>query len=188
MNHLPLIIKREYLTKVKNKSFIVMTILSPILVIVLITVVAYLSQLNNDKQRTICILDETGLVQDVFKSEDNTTYNILENMSLVDAKELVRQTEAYGLLHLQGSDNLDSISGHIKFYSEESPSLTIISNLESKIDKKIENLKLQEKGVDIAMIEASKTNVNINQESFDGEKTSKFPFGEVIRISTESWR
>ena len=173
MNHLPLIIKREYLTKVKNKSFIVMTILSPILVIVLITVVAYLSQLNNDKQRTICILDETGLVQDVFKSEDNTTYNILENMSLVDAKELVRQTEAYGLLHLQGSDNLDSLSAHIKFYSEESPSLTIISNLESKIDKKIENLKLQEKGVDIAMIEASKTNVNINQESFDGEKTSK---------------
>jgi len=173
MNHLPLIIKREYLTKVKNKSFIVMTILSPILVIVLITVVAYLSQLNNDKQRTICILDETGLVQEVFKSEDNTTYNILENMSLVDAKELVRQTEAYGLLHLEGSDNLDSISGHIKFYSEESPSLTIISNLESKIDKKIENLKLQEKGVDIAMIEASKTNVNINQESFDGEKTSK---------------
>ena len=165
MNHLPLIIKREYLTKVKNKSFIVMTILSPILVIVLITVVAYLSQLNNDKQRTICILDETGLVQEVFKSEDNTTYNILENMSLVDAKELVRQTEAYGLLHLQGSDNLDSISGHIKFYSEESPSLTIIANLESKIDKKIENLKLQEKGVDIAMIEASKTNVNINQES-----------------------
>ena len=76
MNHLPLIIKREYLTKVKNKSFIVMTILSPILVMILISVVAYLSQLNNDKQRTIFILDESGLVQDIFKSEDNTIYNI----------------------------------------------------------------------------------------------------------------
>ncbi len=49
MNHLPLIIKREYLTKVKNKSFIVMTILSPIIMIAIIAVVAYLSQLNNDK-------------------------------------------------------------------------------------------------------------------------------------------
>ena len=48
MNHLPLIIKREYLTKVRNKSFIVMTILSPIIMIVLISVVAYLSELNKE--------------------------------------------------------------------------------------------------------------------------------------------
>ena len=63
MNHLPLIIKREYLTKVKNKSFIVMTILSPMIMIGLIAVVAYLSQLNNNKSRTISVLDESGLVQ-----------------------------------------------------------------------------------------------------------------------------
>jgi ABC-2 type transport system permease protein len=78
MNHLSLIIKREYLTKVKNKSFIVMTILSPIIMIALISLVAYLSQLNNDKQRTIAILDETGLLQDTFKSGDKTTYNVLK--------------------------------------------------------------------------------------------------------------
>ena len=50
MNHLPLIIKREYLTKVKNKAFLIMTILSPLIFIALIAVVAYLSQLNNDSQ------------------------------------------------------------------------------------------------------------------------------------------
>ena len=49
MNHLSLIIKREYLTKIKNKSFIIMTFLSPLIMIALISVVAYLSQLNNDK-------------------------------------------------------------------------------------------------------------------------------------------
>ncbi|MFH4966098.1 ABC transporter permease [Gaetbulibacter sp. M235] len=181
MNHLPLIIKREYLTKVKNKSFIVMTILSPVIMIALITVVAYLSQLNNDKQRTIDILDETGLVKDDFKSEDKITYNFLENMSLNDAKDFVKQTEAYGLLHIEKISNLDSISNQIKFYSEDSPSITIISNLEAKIDKKIENLKLQKKGVDIAMIEESKTNINIVQESFEGEKTSKID--SVIKLA-----
>jgi len=181
MNHLPLIIKREYLTKVKNKSFIVMTILSPIIMIVLITVVAYLSQLNNDKQRTIDILDETGLIKDAFKSEDKITYHVLENMSLQDAKELVKQSEAYGLLHIENISDLDSVSNQIKFYSEESPSLTIVSNLEAKIDKKIENLKLQKKGVDVQMIEDSKTNINIVQESFTGEKTSKID--SVIKLA-----
>ena len=57
MNHLPLIIKREYLTKVKNKSFIIMTFLSPLIFIAFIAVVAYLSQLNSDKIRVVSILD-----------------------------------------------------------------------------------------------------------------------------------
>ncbi|NCO63085.1 MAG: ABC transporter permease [Flavobacteriales bacterium] len=180
MNHLSLIIKREYLTKVKNKSFIVMTILSPIIMIALISVVAYLSQLNNDKQRIIAILDETGMVKEAFKSEGKITYNIFENMSLEDAKELVKQTESYGLLHVDAISNLDSISNHIKFYSKESPSLTMISDLEFKIEKKIENLKLQEKGVDIAMIQDAKTSINILQESFEGEETSKID--SVIKL------
>ena len=180
MNHLSLIIKREYLTKVKNKSFIVMTILSPIIMIALISLVAYLSQLNNDKQRTIAILDETGLLQDTFKSGEKTTYNVFESMSLKDAKELVKQTESYGLLHVEKIDNIDSISNQIKFYSEESPSLSVISGLESKIEKKIEHLKLQQKGVDVDMIEATKTNINIVQESYEGQKTSKMD--SVIKL------
>ena len=173
MNHLPLIIKREYLTKVKNKSFIVMTILSPILMIALFSLIAYLSQLNNDKARVISVLDESGLVQDVFKNEEHTTYHMLQNMSLKDAEELVKQSNSYGLLHIEKFNDIDSLSGRIKFYSEESPSLSVISDLEAKIEKRMESLKLKEKGIDVKMIEALKTNVSILQESFDGKKTSK---------------
>lgn len=173
MNHLPLIIKREYLTKVRNKSFIVMTILSPIIMIALISVVAYLSQLNSDKVRTISVLDESGLVQDIFDNTDNTTYHILENMTLEEAKALVKETSNYGLLHINKLNNLNLISDGIQFYSKESPSLSIISGLERKLSKKIERIKLQQKGVDLEMIKSAKTNIDIVQESFEGEKTSK---------------
>lgn len=173
MNHLPLIIKREYLTKVKNKSFIVMTILSPIIMIALITVVAYLSQLNNNKTRVISVLDESEMIKDVFKNTESTTYHILESMSLDDAKIIVKESSNYGLLHIEKFDDFDVLAKHVKFYSEETPSLTLISGLESKIEKKLTNLKLQQKGVDIDMIKASKINVNLAQESFEGEKTSK---------------
>ena len=173
MNHLPLIIKREYLTKVKNKSFIVMTILSPIIMIALIAVVAYLSQLNSDKIRTISVLDESGFVQDVFKNSEKTTYHILENMSLEEAKVLSKETASYGLLHIDKLDAIEAVSDHIKFYSEEPPSLTLISDLESKLETKLTNMKLHENGVDIDMINASKISVDIAQESFEGEKTSK---------------
>merc|ERR1711974_257758 len=84
MNHLPLIIKREYLTKVRNKSFIIMTFVSPLIMVGLIALVAYLSQINNDKDRSISVLSE------VFVNTEHTTYTILENESLESAKALVK--------------------------------------------------------------------------------------------------
>ena len=62
MNHLPLIIKREYLAKVKNKSFILMTFLSPLILVGLLSLVAYLTSVNNEKVRTITVLDEAGFL------------------------------------------------------------------------------------------------------------------------------
>ena len=173
MNHLPLIIKREYLTKVKNKSFIIMTFVSPLIMIALIAVVAYLSQINNNKERTIAILDETGQIGDVFVNTEHTTYTYLNNLSLEDAKAQVALKKEYGLLYIEKAKDSASIFGAINFYSEESPSITIISSLENKLEKKIQDLKLQLGGVDIEKIKSSKTTIDISQETFSGEKTSK---------------
>ncbi|MBC2845621.1 ABC transporter permease [Winogradskyella flava] len=181
MNHLPLIIKREYLTKVKNKSFIIMTFLSPLIMIALIAVVAYLSQLNNDKQRTISVLDETGYLKDVFQNTDNTTYSSLNGLDLETAIALVKEKEDYGLLHIAKVDSLDDISDNIKFYSEESPSLTVISGLERRIEKRLREMKLQKDGVTLEQIEASKTSIDIAQESFEGEKSSKID--NVVKLA-----
>jgi len=173
MNHLGLIIEREYLTKVKNKSFIVMTILSPIIMIALIAVVGYLSQLNNNKERTISVLDESGILKSSFVDTENIKYNIIENLSLEEAKKQVYETGEYGLLHIDNFKDINELGSHIKFYSEESPSLSLMSALENKLEKQLTDLQLEIEGVDIAQIKAARVLVNIGQESFIGEKTSK---------------
>jgi len=179
MNHLPLIIKREYLTKVKNKSFIIMTFLSPLIFITLIAVVAYLTQLNKDKTRVISILDETKTVENLFKSSENTTYNIL-NMPLESAKNLTLSTNGYGLLHISKTKGNVDFSKSVTFYSKESPSLSLISEIESQLEKEFTNHELEKRGVDLEMINASKVNLNIAQESFEGKKTSKMD--SVIKL------
>ncbi|PWH83039.1 ABC transporter permease [Algibacter marinivivus] len=174
MNHLPLIIKREYLTKVKNKSFIIMTFLSPIIFITLIAVVAYLSQLNNDKIRVISILDESGIVKNVFKNTDHTSYNILDNnMALEDAIALVQETEGYGLLHVKNIPQEKISSSNFTFYSEDSPSLTLMSDLESEIQSELTLQNRIKENIDEEKLKATRVSINIGQESFDGEKTSK---------------
>ena len=172
MNHLPLIIKREYLAKVKNKSFILMTFLSPLFIVALLSLIAYLTSVNNEKVRTISVLDESGILSEALISSDQILYESLNGMDLEDAKTTSNSNKAYGLLHVPDLA-LEDVSEKIKFYSKESPSLSFISSLESKIEKRIGELKLKKLGVDLSKISASKTYVNINQEDFEGVKTSK---------------
>ncbi|MGB1211575.1 MAG: ABC transporter permease, partial [Lacinutrix venerupis] len=100
MNHLPLIIKREYLTKVRNKAFIVMTFLSPLIMIALFSVVAYLSQVNNNKQKNISVLDQSGKIESIFLDKEFVKYNILKDVTLENAKIIVEEQEDYGLLYI----------------------------------------------------------------------------------------
>ena len=172
MNHLPLIIKREYLAKVKNKSFILMTFLSPLILVGLLSLVAYLTSVNNEKVRTIGLLDEAGFLSETLVSTDQMIYENFNDISLEEAKKLSNENNSYGLLHIPNLA-IDEVSSQIKFYSEESPSLSLISNLESKIEKRLGELKLKKLGVDLSKIKAAKTYVDIYQEDYQGVKTSK---------------
>lgn len=177
MNHLPLIIKREYLTKVRNKSFIVMTFLSPIIFVGIFALVAYLSSLNNDTIRTISVLDDSGLFVTEFQSTPHTHYKILPNISLEDAKKETETNEIYGLLYIPKTDDLESLSKGITFYSEESPSLSLMSGINKMLESKVNTLKLKEAGIDSETIRNLHINISANQETFKGKETSKLGSG-----------
>ena len=173
MNHLSLITKREYLNKVKNKSFIIMTFLSPLIFVAIFALIGFLTQLNNDGVRTISVLDESNLFAPEFENTENTKYDILTGINLDDAKKLVQEAENYGLLYIPSADNVDDVADKIKFYSEESPSLVVMDNIEDKIEEKARAIKLKKSGLDPLIVNELRVRVRANLETFDGEKTSK---------------
>ncbi len=177
MNHLPLIIKREYLTKVRNKSFIIMTFLSPIIFVGIFALVAYLSSLNNDTIRNISVLDESGLFADEFNNTPHTQYKLLHNVSLEEAKKTAETDEAYGLLYIPKTQNLEDLSKKITFYSEDSPSLSMMSDINDMLETKVNTLKLKEAGIDSETIKSLRINISANQETFKGRETSKLGSG-----------
>ena len=177
MNHLQLIIKREYLNKVRNKSFIIMTFLSPIIMVLIFTLVAYLSQLNNEAVTTINILDESGLFTNSFKDSESVNYTNLENISLNEAKLATETSEAYGLLYIPKAQVLDNLSESITFYSEGSPSISMMRSIENKIEGRVNVLKLEESGIDAKQIEELRINIDAKIETFEGKKTSKLGAG-----------
>ena len=63
MNHTRLIIEREYLTQVKNKKFIIITLLIPFLIVGLGLFISFLTNINNDNVKNITVVDNSGIFE-----------------------------------------------------------------------------------------------------------------------------
>ena len=179
MGKLKLIIKREFLAKVKNKSFIIMTILSPLMAVGLLSLIIFLNEKNSEEVRTIAFVDEFQQFSDAFIDSDALKYIDLTSMGVEEAREKTKEFY-YGLLVIPKSDSLSQLSTSITFYSNDTPSLDVLSSIESKLEKKIRNLKIEKLQIDVDKIKAIETTVTIAAENFSGEKSSKI--GSMLRM------
>jgi len=147
MSKLPLIIKREYLAKVRNKSFIVMTFLSPILMVGMIVLIAYLTKLNDNEKRIISVLNESQYFLGDFQSNESTGYVNFKDIDLQEAKDSTSNLGYYGLLHIPGDGDLEMIAERSFFYSEEAASTSVVGDIEAIFQKKLQKRKLSDAGV-----------------------------------------
>lgn len=180
MHKLKLIIKREFLAKVRNKSFIIMTILSPLIMVAMIALIAYLNIKNSEEIRTVAFVDQSNIFNEVLTDTKTTKFVNLTALPLDIAKEEALKAEYYGLIFIPKKDSLDWLAKSITFYGEGSPSLSLISDLESKFQQKIRDIKIENMGFDIAKIKAANTDVEISTEKFSGEKASKM--GSILKM------
>lgn len=173
MNHLSLIIKREYINKVRNKSFIIMTFLSPLIFVGIFALVGYLSSINNDNIRDISIVDQSGVLAKNFKDTATEKYTVLNNVSIDDAKLLGVEGAVYGVLYIPKTASLEELATATTFYSKESPSLSIIRDIENSIESHVNTAILKQANIDADKIKALRIEVDTKQETFEGKKSSK---------------
>ncbi|MEQ8807657.1 MAG: ABC transporter permease, partial [Imperialibacter sp.] len=157
MNKISLIIAREYITRVRKKSFLVMTIVGPLLFALLIIVPTWLATRDGD-EKVIEVVDESGLFESVLTDTDEIKYSFVkENPD--ELKQSLEGSEYYGFLYIPNID-IDNPQG-IQFYSTSKPSLSVIGDLEWGIRQKIENIKLEKSGLDKQVLDNLKANVDI---------------------------
>jgi ABC-2 type transport system permease protein len=173
MGKILLILQREYLVRVKKKSFIIMTILGPLLIGGLYATVIYLavSEGGSDK-RTIAFIDESGLFNNTFESGRNLTF-IPAATSLEQAKKEVLAEDYYALIYIPEID-INSPQG-IRMYSKKGISLEVQGTVERALKRAIEDKKLMDAGIDKQILKNIETNVAIstlNLSEDEGEKGS----------------
>ena len=184
MSKLKLIIKREFIAKVRNKSFIIMTFLSPLLMIGMTALIVFLSKKNTDNIKDVAYIDNSLRLEDAFSDSKTVHFVALKTKDLETAKKEVQKAKYYGLLYVPKKESLDSMAQSIQFFSENAPGTTFIDGIERQLAKKIKHLKYQEIGISQEKLDQAKIKTLVNVENFSGEKTSKWLNGVRIGIGS----
>jgi len=172
MSKLILIIKREFISKVRNKSFIVMTFLSPLLFVGIGVFVGYLSTMKAD-MKTIAIHDESGMFSNEFKNDEEYKYVNLTSVPLQTLKDSIVSESYEGLLFIPKSEDSKVLQNKVQYISNDSPSVMFIENLEDVIAQKLTTENFQKARLDTLAIKNAKAEVSINLAKASGEQALK---------------
>jgi ABC-2 type transport system permease protein len=158
MNKILLIIQREYLTRVKKKSFIVMTIVGPVLMAAMIILPVFLASWSEATEKRIAVLDETGWFFEKFQDEDNIKfYHVFEGLE--EEKNQALNVKGDLLLYIPLPEL--NIPVNAELFSSKQPGLNVTSYIKSTMKQTVENKKLLASGIDPEIIKSAKVDINL---------------------------
>jgi len=169
MKKIWLIIQREYLTRVRKKSFVIMTFLGPILM-ASVWIVPLLLASRSEGEKIIEVLDETGLFYEQFKETPDTKFIYITD-DLQTAKENLGKSESFAILYIPKSSYATPLAFYL--YTYKKPGLSLKMYLQESANKILENKKLQDVyGIDEQTLSSVKSNIALVVEDIETNKKS----------------
>ncbi|MBL4752599.1 MAG: ABC transporter permease [Flavobacteriales bacterium] len=187
MGKIPLIIQREYLTRVTKKSFLVMSLLGPLLIAGMMSLVVWMGMAENENQKLI-VVDDLNPAFSTLKSKGTQRIQfVYTDLSLDDAKAKLLESDFTGILYLP-ENVLNAKSAQLFF--KKHPSSFVLRSIEKKVEGIVESLNLVQFGIDKEDFYKVKSTVTLHPilYSKSGEKQDDtkekayvgFAFGLVI--------
>src|SRR5690554_1651646 len=184
MNKILLIIQREYLSRVKNKSFILLTFLVPLLLIGVWALIFFLSKNSfESNQATVHVVDASGVFADKLENSRQITY-VMTDRPLDEEKAALANAEGKKQFLLVIPAEL-SQRNTVELLSSEKAGLNVQNALERQLEEILRNHQLEESGIDIAALETIKPQISIAAKELtaDGEKDSSAGAAMIISMA-----
>ncbi|MGB2289825.1 MAG: ABC transporter permease, partial [Schleiferiaceae bacterium] len=162
-NPILLIIQREFLSRVRKKTFLLVTILGPLVFAALLIVPGILASMPEDDKKII-VLDEAALIiPEEGRGEYQLEYLDPRENDLVTAKEFFAESEYDALLYIPTGENWDPdfIKNNILLFGKEDPSINMVQFLDGILEDRLNKQKLLRNGVDPEVVAQSATQVSI---------------------------
>lgn len=171
MNNTLLVISREYLTRVKKKSFLLTTILVPIIIIAFYAAIIYLTVKGDDSSKSIAIIDNAGLFSQTPKPEKSKlTFTLIKGETEKSFTEKYKDEGYEGFLYIPPF-SLDSPK-NIILHSPSSIGLSTSFEIDDLVNEALVNKRLVAQGIDINEYKRIQSKVSISN-AIDTKEGSK---------------
>lgn len=169
MNKIWLIIKREYSTRVKNKTFLLTTFLAPIGIMAFIAALTFVMSRGSDDQKQIVVIDESNLLNGDVKATDNITFTFTQD----DFEKSIgnyKDGNNDGVLVVTPLTDATASKYVVNFHSDEQLALDESTRLERSISKKVRNFKLKELEISEELLSNLDTDISIAPKTVKSDK------------------
>ena len=188
MSKIFLVLEREFLTRVRKKSFIIMTILAPLLFAGLMVVPMIIATMDDTKERSIAVIDDSGLFKNKITETEYLKFVYLDGVTVSDIQSTFSESGYYAVLYI--GSMVANTPDAVILYSDKQPSMDITSHISSAIKNEIETQKLKTYDIENLddILKSIKTNVRVRtiKWSKDGEakeSSSELVFGLAYILS-----
>ena len=161
MKNIILIAKREFFTQVKKKSFIILTLLTPLLIIVFGGVVSLMFQAN-ETQMQISVIDKSGLFKDKLKSDQNIRYVFSSEETEKSLIKALETTEEMNGVMIIPKKEIHELENSIEILTNKNLSNEARRNIAGNISEIIKTEKINALGISTAQIEDLNKGVNLH--------------------------
>lgn len=168
MNKLWLIIKREYLTRVKKRSFILATILTPFAFVLFFLIVGVIFSYEDDDKLKIAIVDEHNIFDKKPADENNMFFKLVDE----PYEELVANLDSSQydvIIKIPEVKILQNNSFKADYTANEQLGLDLEMRIESKIASKIRDYKMREMKLEKKQLDNLKSSVSLERDNVEGE-------------------
>ena len=169
MKNILLIIQREYLTRVKKKSFIIMTILAPLLMMTMYGVIIW-AAVSGTEQKAIAVVDDSGLFTNKIGNNEEYAFEYM-NEGLEEAKSTFKESGKDALVYIP--ENVMENPKGVLIFAERGVPLELKGKVEGSIEREIENIKLTEAGITRSVLDDAKVNISSETISLTEGKEKK---------------
>ena len=155
MNKIGLIIKREYLTRVRKRSFLILTFLGPILMAAIYIIPIMLALNTSTGHLRVAVVDESHWFEDRFTNNEEHTFLSMRGQPIDSVKDMVKNGVFDMVLYVPPTQL--NIPSNAVVYSIRQVPMEVETYISGVMQKEIEDQKLMAKGVDPEIVSAVKT-------------------------------
>ena len=168
MSNISIIIQREFNERVRKKSFIITTLLMPVLMIALMASPALIMQYSRGDEKVIAVVDDSGLVAPKLENSEEIAFETTD-LSTEEARKQL--TDKFGVLYI-GSDILENAS-NVKLYANSSSSLSLESAITGQIEHILEAEKLKDYNIENLSKILDEVKTKVNMQTFRNDKSQE---------------